>query len=78
VFTCSSQPVTLVVKEWGCALFLHPDTDCLWFVVSLPDEKWDWESANEIDDRDDFFESARTIGILLRQIDSAIKVTAER
>ena len=72
LITCSAQPLTLVVKEWGCALFLHPDSGHLWFVVSLADEKWDWESSDEIDDRADVFEVSQVIEMRLRQIDTAI------
>jgi hypothetical protein len=72
LITCSTQPLTLVVKEWGCALFLHPDSGQLWFVVSLAGEKWDWESADEIDDRADVFEISQVIEMLLHQMDAAI------
>src|SRR4051794_10481572 len=72
LLTCSTQPVTLVVKEWGCGLFLHPGSGQLWFVMSVAPGKWDWESANEIDDRADVFDISRKIGTLLLEITSVI------
>lgn len=75
--TCSTQPPTLVVREWRCALFLHPESDNLWFVMSAAHEKWDWGSANEIDSRSDFFEVSRPIETSLRQIRSAVADSTE-
>lgn len=75
--TCSTQPVTLLVKEWSCALFLHPDNGRLWFVMSVDHMKWDWESANEIDDRADIFDVSRKIELLLRKAGSVISESRE-
>jgi hypothetical protein len=70
--TCSTQPVTLLVQEWHCALFLHPDTGHLWFVMVGEDGSWDWESANEIDGRADIFDISKNIERSLRRIESVI------
>ena len=70
--TCSTQPVTVVVRQWRCALFLHPVSGRLWFVMSTDDGKWDWESANEIDDRADAYETSRTIEMSLHRIVAAV------
>ena len=76
LLTCSTQPLTLLVKEWRCALFLHPGNGQLWFVMSTAHGKWDWESANEIDDRADVFETSQEVGALLHRI-QALLVSAD-
>jgi hypothetical protein len=70
--TCSTQPITLLVEERGCALFLHPETGHVWFVTSIAHGQWDWESAYEIDDRADAFEFGQPVEILLRHITSLV------
>jgi hypothetical protein len=64
--------MTLLVDQWRCALFLHPDNGRLWFVMSLGHGQWDWESANEIDDRADAFVAGQTIEAQLRKITAIV------
>ncbi|AGZ41313.1 hypothetical protein [Actinoplanes friuliensis] len=74
--TCSTQPVTLLVKEWACALFLHPDNDHLWFVMNVAHGQWDWESAGEIDERADMFDACGEIEGLLRRLTTVLAEAA--
>jgi hypothetical protein len=76
--TCPTQPMTLLVDQWRCALFLHPGDGHLWFVMSLGHGQWDWESANEIDDRTDVFVAGQTIEALLRKITAIVAGPAAR
>ncbi|MGW4946245.1 hypothetical protein ACWEOZ_32205 [Actinoplanes sp. NPDC004185] len=64
--------MTLLVRQWRCALFLHPVSGRLWFVMSTGDGEWDWESANEIDNRADVYETSRTIETSLHRIVAAV------
>ena len=73
LLTCATQPMTLVVKEWRCALFNHASSGRLWFVMSAGPAAWDWGTANEIDDRADVFEAGTTIETFLHEIESVIE-----
>jgi len=59
--TCPTQPMTLLAPQWSGALFTHPDTGALWYVMALGNGQWDWESAGEIDTRSDYFHAGRAI-----------------
>ncbi|MEU4423553.1 hypothetical protein AB0F81_23235 [Actinoplanes sp. NPDC024001] len=73
LMTCSSQPPTLVLQDWGCALFLHPDSGHLWFVMADADGGWEWDHANDVDARSDVFEVSRKIEDSLRRIESLVE-----
>ena len=64
--------MTLLVKNWRCALFLHPDNGRVWFVMSIAHGKWDWESSNEIEIRSDVYDASNEIGILLHRIEAVL------
>lgn len=63
--TCATQPITLLADRWSCALFLDQGGD-LWHVPALTDGAWDWENAEQIDTRHDFYHASVAIEHLLR------------
>jgi hypothetical protein len=64
--------MTLLVKEWRCALFLHPGSGRLWFVMPVAHGKWDWESAGEIEDRADVFATSPEVETLLHRVQALV------
>lgn len=75
--TCPTQPMTVLalVDPWNCALFTHPGTGCLRFVMPLGKDQWDWESANEIDSRSEYFAAGQAIEPLIHAIAAAVAAT---
>lgn len=83
---CSSQPITLLVREWASALFLTGDGD-LWLVnpedaspqgadVLSPSEPyragWDWGNAGPIPEHHESYQTGKVIAALLRQLAATI------
>lgn len=65
--TCATQPMTLLAEQWNCALFLDEGGD-LCFVNRLPGGQWDWSTAGNIHEHDDFYDASLIIQRQLRQI----------
>ncbi|GAA1843105.1 hypothetical protein [Asanoa iriomotensis] len=72
--TCATQPMTLIVEQWNCALFLDTAGNLL-YVDSLGHGSWAWDSAGEIDTRHDFFEASQVLERLLRHAAQSIGPT---
>lgn len=70
--TCSTQPMTLLAEQWGCALFLDFAGD-LWTVTQLHGGQWDWENAGEIDSRSDAYRPSIVVQRHLRTIAEALR-----
>jgi len=64
--TCATQPITLIAKQWDCALFLDHGGD-LWFVDPLAPGLWDWSSAGHFREDHELYEASRIIERKLRQ-----------
>ncbi|MFC3499917.1 hypothetical protein ACFOOK_02865 [Micromonospora krabiensis] len=68
--TCATQPTTLIIEQWDCALFLDHRAD-LWFVNRLPGGQWDWPNADHIHAHHDLYAASLLIE---RQLHQAIAI----
>jgi len=68
--------MTLVAPQWSCALFIHPRSGSIWYVMSLGKGQWDWEQAGEIDSRSDVFDAGQRVLSHLHYIGSVLANSA--
>jgi hypothetical protein len=71
---CATQPLTLIIDRWACALFLNQDGE-LRHVPVRPDGAWDWANTAEIDSRSEFYDAGVITEHLLRTLTHVLTTT---